>query len=57
MTPSMTVITVLQAGLYSMGCPDVLRSVDGCGNPHLSKAGQLVQQCVIGSPLNSSDWG
>ena len=44
----MTVTTVLQAGLYSMKCPDVLRSVAGCGNPPLSKAGQLVLQCKKG---------
>ena len=34
----MTVTTVLQAGLHSMGCPDVLRSVAGFGNPPMSKA-------------------
>ena len=44
LSQSMTMTTVLQAGLYIMGCPDVLRSVAGCGNPPLSKAGQLVQQ-------------
>ena len=45
LSPSITVTTVLQACLYSMRCPDVLSSVAGCGNPPLSKAGQLVQQC------------
>ena len=40
----MTITTVLQGGLHSRGCPDVLKSVDGCGNHPLSKAGRLVQQ-------------
>ena len=40
------VTTVLQEGLYCMGCPDILRSVTGCGIPLLSKAGRLVQQCL-----------
>ena len=42
----MTVTAALQGGLHSMGCPDVLSSVDGCATHHLSKAGQLVQQCL-----------
>ena len=46
LSPSLTVTTVLKAGLYSMGCPDVQRSMAGCGNPPFSKAVQLVQQCV-----------
>ena len=29
-----------------MGCPDVIRIVAGCESLTLSKAGQLVQQCV-----------
>ena len=41
---TMTVTTVLQGGLYSMRGPDVLRTVDGSGNPPLSLVGQLVQQ-------------
>ena len=46
LSQSLTVTTVFQAGLYSMGCPNILRSVVGCGNSPLSKAGQLVQQCT-----------
>ena len=45
LSPSITVTTVLKAGLYTMGCLDVLRSAAGCSNRPLSKAGQLVQQC------------
>ena len=44
LSQSMTMTTVLQAGLYIMGFPDVLRSVAGFGNSPLSKADQLVQQ-------------
>ena len=40
----MTVTSDVQAGFYSMGCPDVVRSVDGSDNPPLPKAGQMDQQ-------------
>ena len=42
----MTVTTLLQGGLYSMGCLDILNSVACCVTLPLSKAGQLVQQWV-----------
>ena len=51
----MTVTNVLQAGFYIMGCPDVLRSVAGCGKPPVSKVGQLVQQCYAGLILGPAE--
>ena len=42
----MTVIILLQGGIYSMRCPDVLSSVAGCFTLPLSKACQLVLQWV-----------
>ena len=49
---TMTVTIPLQGGLNSMGCPDVLSSVGGCVTPPLSRAGQLVQQCIGGMNLH-----
>ena len=46
LNPTMTVTTLLQGGLYSMGCLDILSSVAGCVSLPLSKAGHLVQQCL-----------
>ena len=46
---TMTVTTLLQGGLYSMGCPDVLIIVAGCVTLPLANAGQLVQQYVASS--------
>ena len=43
-------------GLYSIGCPDVIRSVDGSSNPPFSKAGQLVQQWCIFHESMSIPW-
>ena len=42
----MTVIILLQGGIYSMECPDVLSGVAGCFTLPLSKVCQLVQQWV-----------
>ena len=47
----MTVTTLLQGGLYSMRCLEVLSSVAGCFTLPLFKAGQLVQQWVASSSL------
>ena len=38
----LTVTTLLQGGLYSMGCLDILSSVAGCVSLPLSKADHLV---------------
>ena len=46
LNPTMAVTTLLQGGLYSMGCLDILSSVAGCVSPPLSKAGHLLQQCL-----------
>ena len=42
----MAVTTLLQRGLYSIGCLDILSSVADCVSLPLSKAGHLVQQCL-----------
>ena len=38
----MTATTLLQGGLYSIGCLDILNSVAGCVSLPLSKSGHLV---------------
>ena len=47
----MTVNTLLQGGLYTMGCLNVLSSVAGCFTLPLFKAGQLAQQWGASSSL------
>ena len=46
LNPTLTVTTLLQGGLYSLWCLDILSSVAGCVSLPLSKAGHLVQQCL-----------
>ena len=46
LNPTMAVTTLLQRGLYSIGCLDILSSVAGYVSLPLSKAGHLVQQCL-----------
>ena len=46
---TLTVTTILQEGLYSMSCLDVLSSVAGWCTLPLFKAGQLVRHWVASS--------
>ena len=50
----MTVNTLLQGGLYTMGCLHVLSSVAGCFTLPLSKASQLIEQWVASSSFWAS---
>ena len=52
---TVTVTTLLQEGLHSMRCLDVLSSMAGCFTLPLFKAGQVVQQWVASSSLWAGD--
>ena len=46
LNPTMNVTTLLQEGLHSMGCLNILSSVAGCVFLFLLKAGYLVKRCL-----------